>query len=103
MCKYEKIVAYSLSTLTYLTILQIFNLIGYEHKIFQLYLFDIAMTLKYDRGHWNWYEQVFNSMSSTIMRLTFISLMVSEEKNPNDKDFDKPWHLTDQKQFNYLP
>ena len=53
-----KIVAYSLSTLTYLTILQSLNLIGYQHKYFQLEPFDIALTFKCVQGHWKWYELV---------------------------------------------
>ena len=43
--------------LTQSTIIQRFNLIGWEQN-FQLKLFDTAVTLKYNQGHWQWYEWV---------------------------------------------
>ena len=43
---------------TYSATVQSFNLIRYEHKKFQLKLFDTAETLKYNQGQWKWYEWV---------------------------------------------
>ena len=61
---------------------------------FQFKLFDTAVTLKYNPGHWKWYEWVKLNDRKTIMQsLTFIIIIYSLRKNHNIKVFDTFGHL----------
>ena len=46
---------------------------------FQLKLFDNAVTLKYNQGHWKWCEWVKLKSTTIIQSLTFIIFIVSEK------------------------
>ena len=55
-------------------------------------MLDTAVTLKYDKGHWKWYEQV--KLNKKCHHAKFdIYHIYGVWINPNIKVFDKPWDL----------